>query len=324
MVIRVALATGMALAIVGALGGATAAADDVEPPGVVSLQVGPATQTVEGFQLGSVRVEVGLRDASGVETIDLAERGIWPALWVERIGDAGPGHPMRAATVLERVEGDARDGIWSAELKVPSTWDGDWRVSDLFLIDTLRNEAVVDPASLDLEAAFSVQGRHVPALTMEIDSPDASEGEPITIAGRAWYLDTDEPIAGRLLAAGFDSSCPEPPQGGRAVTTGADGLFAYDAVASPFVHCVFLTEPPTSSFTPDQATVVLVEVAVVAEGQPSPGRPDTATYVGEDMTWVGLMGSGSAVMGAGLLGLGGALIGVGLLLWARRRRAQRA
>ncbi|SCL14593.1 hypothetical protein [Micromonospora inyonensis] len=126
---------------------------------------------------------------------------------------------------LALTSGTAQDGVWSATIQVPSTWNGRWEPSRLVAVDEGSRRLDVDPRNLSSAATLDVAGTHLPAVTMEfVPDPLVGDGR-LTMRGRFFYEDTGKGIPHQPIFFGEDSLWVEHPgvPNGR---TAADGSFS--------------------------------------------------------------------------------------------------
>ena len=199
------LALLLATAVPGIAQAHPGAAADTTPPALVGITFSPGSVAVAGLDLVPVIVGVHLTDESGVVrglSFDLPT----PFVVLER-GSGGDRREEPAELTL--TSGTAQDGVWSATIQVPSTWDGTWPASRVIAGDSVGNELDVDPRTLSIDSRLSVTGTHQPALTLR-QRPDPVVGDaPLTLEGRAYFLDTGEGIPNQELFFGFDNQCVE-------------------------------------------------------------------------------------------------------------------
>ncbi|WP_422743587.1 hypothetical protein ACN27B_04275 [Micromonospora sp. WMMD754] len=219
---------------------AASAAADQAPPVLAGITVSPDAVSVSGVDLVPVTVSAHLTDETGVEPSGEMDGSNLPAVTLLRA--AGADATASQSAELSLTSGTPQDGVWSATIQVPSTWDGEWEVSRLVAVDSAANRLDVDPpASADTRLA--VTGTHKPAVTMRF-APDPLAGDgPLTVEGRFYDEDTGKGIGNQPIYFGQDNLCvesPSPPNG----TTRADGTFSrvYPR-GDDFLHCVGILRP---------------------------------------------------------------------------------
>ena len=224
---------------------------DTSPPRLRDIRFSRTSVKVRGLAVVPVTVSVHLTDPSGVDEIPYA---MTPSPQVT-LGPV-PGWQRVLRPVLTRTAGTARDGIWSATVNVPSTWNGAVRVTAVGAVDRLGN-VLADELTKAESPALRVIGTHRPALTFHYAL--LAEGG-FRIHGRAYYTDTGRPLRRMPLATAYESNCDL--DGGaknnivtdargyyeRRWTTGDPGAFA----------CVALIRPSAS---PQRPTVLAYHVA---------------------------------------------------------------
>ena len=245
--LRIAV-TAFLFAAGGAIAAAPAAlaAADQSPPVLKGITVSPDAVSVAGLELVPVTVTAHLTDESGVEVAYDMGGGRLPYVALKRV--AG-GDPSTQAAELSLTSGTPQDGMWSATIQVPSTWDGQWEVSQLVAQDSAFNRLDVDPPDTPT-SKLDVTGTHLPAVTMRF-SPDPLVGDgPLTVEGRFYYEDTGAGIPNQPIFFGHDNLCVEysaTPNG----TTNADGTFAkVYPKGDGYLQCVGILRPSNVSNTP--------------------------------------------------------------------------
>src|SRR5687767_1356037 len=127
---------------------APAAADDAAPV-VTGITFSTDAVSVEGVDLVPVTVSVGLTDVDGVAESVQDGFPIGPAVRLER---QPAGQTREEHVVLTLTSGTAQDGVWSAVIQVPSTWNGHWEVSRVIAGDQVGNGLDADPRDAGLDA----------------------------------------------------------------------------------------------------------------------------------------------------------------------------
>lgn len=235
-----------------AAGGAVAAAPaavaavDKAPPVLQGITVSPDAVSVAGIDLVPVTVTAHLTDESGVEVVSEVGGGRAPYIALKRV--AG-GDPATQGAELSLASGTPQDGMWSATIQVPSTWDGQWEVSQLVALDSAFNRLDVDPPDTPA-TKLDVTGTHMPAVTMRF-APDPLVGDgPLTVEGRFYYEDSGEGIPNQPIFFGHDNLCVEysaTPNG----TTNADGTFSkVYPKGDGYLQCVGILRPSNVADTP--------------------------------------------------------------------------
>ena len=199
---RSSIRTGIA-ALVVALAGMTAPtvdAADATPPELVDVTASPADVSVSGLGHAVVTLSVHLRDPSGVvRGVPVDGEFPWP---VVSLSNTTPGAAMRYATAyltLPPTE-DPTDGTWVGSFLAPANADGTWRVSGVAAIDGVGNQGGVDPATLGIDARVTVHGTHRPAVTVGFAPQPAKGNQPVSMKGRAYFVDDGSPIGHRTPA----------------------------------------------------------------------------------------------------------------------------
>jgi hypothetical protein len=189
-----------------------AAPKDPTPPKLVSVTFSPSTVAVSGLDTVPVTVGLRLTDDSGVVPEAVSEDCPDPlcdnpGVYLAPVGGGGPRPSWRA---LKLTSGTPRDGIWSTTFAVPSTWNGQWQVRELFAADAHEN-LFVDPTTIGITSKLTVVGVHQPRLSMGF-SPNPVWGHgpgKITVKGRAYFADTGKPIPGLSISKGEDGHVGE-------------------------------------------------------------------------------------------------------------------
>jgi hypothetical protein len=183
-----------------------AAPKEPTPPKLVSITFSPSTVAVSGLDTVPVTVGLRLTDDSGVitgEANDACPDPLCdnPGVYLAPVGGGGrpPWHPLKLTS------GTPRDGIWSTTFAVPSTWNGQWQVRELFAGDAHEN-LFVDPTTIGITSKLTVVGVHQPRLSMGFSpNPVVGHGSgKITVKGRAYFANTGKPIPGLSIWKGED------------------------------------------------------------------------------------------------------------------------
>jgi hypothetical protein len=157
-----AVLLGVVLVLTGAATPAAAAAPpDSAPPTLVDIEFTPDAVAVAGLALVPVTVNVHLTDESGVQAVHSSTDGSFPFILVNRVSG---GSRLTEVATLSLTSGTIQDGVWSASVQVPSTWNGQWQVTTVVAVDTVSNKLEIDPRTTPIEAALAVTGTHQPAL----------------------------------------------------------------------------------------------------------------------------------------------------------------
>jgi hypothetical protein len=202
----VAVAIVGAIIVVGALparAGPAAPSDpatstDTSPPRVGDISFSRTSVRVSGLAVVPVTVSVHLTDSSGVAEIPF-DMTPSPQLTLSPV----PGFRSKLRPVLARTSGTAKDGVWSATVNVPSTWNGTVRVVSVGAVDRVGNALAGDVTAAQA-TALRVAGTHRPALTFNY-APLAGGG--FRIHGRAYFTDTGRAIGRLPLATAYESPC---------------------------------------------------------------------------------------------------------------------
>ena len=174
-----------------------AAASDTSPPRIRAVWFSRRSVAVSGLAVVPVTVSVRVTDPSGVAEIPHSFSAS-PQLTLGPV----PGFRSRLQPVLARTSGTVTDGIWSATVNVPSTWNGTVRVTSVGAADRLGNVRR-DELTGARAPALRVRGTHRPALTLHYSLlPDG-----LQISGRAYFTDTGRPLARMPLATSFEMGC---------------------------------------------------------------------------------------------------------------------
>lgn len=230
------------------------AAADTTAPTLEGITLSTNAVSVSGVDLVPVTVAVRLADDTGVVVGGQAEDAQLPNVLLEGEFD---GRPRSEPVELAHTSGTPQDGVWSATVQVPSTWDGHWEISRVQAMDDAGNQLRVDPRTVGITAALDVTGTHQPAITWKF-VPDLVIGDgPVTIRGRLYDSESGEGFGNQPISFVEDNLCVE---GGATFngTTAADGTFSrrYPHVI-PFPHCVGIPRPSNVGIS---ASFIVVQV----------------------------------------------------------------
>jgi len=164
--------------------GSPVASVDTSPPRIAAVWFSRRTVAVAGLAVVPVTVSVRVTDPSGVaenpHSFDASPQ--------VRLGPV-PGFQSQLRPTLARTSGTVTDGIWSATINVPSTWNGTVRVMSVGAADVLGNVRR-DELTVARAPALRVRGTHRPALSINYSLlPDG-----LRINGRAYFTDTRHAI----------------------------------------------------------------------------------------------------------------------------------
>ena len=185
-------------AVAGPATGEVATVDDNSPPQVRDVRFSRSSVKVRGLAVVPVTVSVRLTDASGVAEIPHAMTTS-PQLTLGPV----PGWQKLLRPVLTRTSGTVRDGVWTATVHVPSTWNGTVRVTAVGAVDQRGNVLAAELTKAQ-SPALRVVGTHRPALTFAYE---LLAGGGFRIHGRAYYTDTGRPLRRMPLATAYESGC---------------------------------------------------------------------------------------------------------------------
>ena len=242
---------------------------DTSPPQVRDIRFSRTSVAVAGLAVVPVTVSVRLVDPSGIAEIPY-DMNPSPQLTLSPV----PGFQSKLRPVLSRRSGTATDGVWSATVNVPSTWNGIVRVDSVGATDRAGNVL-----SRKLAAAqaprLRVKGSHRPALTFTYA---LLPGGGFRIHGRAYFTDTGRPIRKRALATGYDSGCDFEGGAVNDIVTDARGRYEKrwpngDKAAA---GCVALISPAAGKQRP---TLLAYHVA----SAPRQSIPDAAMLQAQDL-----------------------------------------
>jgi hypothetical protein len=246
-----------------------AAAADTSPPRVEDIRFSRASVRVSGLNVVPVTVSVHLTDATGVREIPHAMTPS-PELTLTPV----PGFQSKLRPVLSRTSGTVTDGVWSATIHVPSTWNGTVRVTSVGAEDRAGN-LLSEQLTGAQSPALRVRGTHRPALTFHYS---LLAGGGFRIHGRAFFTDTRRPIARRPLATSHDSGCDFDGGAVNNIVTDARGYYEMrrDADESGTAGCVALI----GRAAPGQRPTLLTYAIAWA---PQPAIPDAALLQPHDL-----------------------------------------
>ena len=147
---------------------------------------------------------------------------------------------------------DPTDGTWVGSFLAPANADGTWRVSGVAAIDGVGNQCGVDPATLGIDARVTVHGTHRPAVTVGFAPQPAKGNQPVSMKGRAYFVDDGSPIAFRRITIGWgqDGCVNQILLGNTTTTTDAFGYYGL-TLRPPLDQlrgCAFLTDPIAAPF----------------------------------------------------------------------------
>ncbi|XTZ16288.1 hypothetical protein ACQSSU_02480 [Micromonospora echinospora] len=230
--------------VLAAPAGLAAPASDTAPPAVEDITVTPDDVSVSGVDLVPVTVSVHLTDESGVEVVSEMDGVYLPRVTITRVS-GGPA--VTEGVELALTSGTAQDGVWSATIQVPSTWNGVWALSRVVAVDSGGRRLDIDPRNSPLAATLDVSGTHLPAVTMEfVPDPLVGDGR-LTVRGRFFYQDTGKGVPNQPIFFGVDNLCVEHPgtPNGR---TAADGTFSrVYPTSDESLRCVGILRPSNVS-----------------------------------------------------------------------------
>ncbi|MBO4205868.1 hypothetical protein [Micromonospora echinofusca] len=221
-----------------------------------------------------------LTDESGVEESTGMDGVSTPLALLQRVS---AGARQTAGAELALSSGTAQDGVWSATIQVPSTWDGQWQVTRVVASDTFGNKLDVDPRTQSQSASLRVTGTHQPALTLTfVPDPVLGDGR-LTMQGRAYYVDTGAGIPDLGLFIGVDNTCVEGRNSPNA-TTNAAGLYSktFSGNLNNALHCVGIPRPSNISRSPEYIAYQGAFPRVKYKVQASAGRE--ALALGQKLT----------------------------------------
>jgi hypothetical protein len=231
-----------------------ALAADTAAPELVGVSLSRTRLAVSGLGLVPVTLRVHLTDESGVEPVSSEPSVTTPLASLERISG---GEPRGASAELTLESGTIRDGVWSAVIQVPSTWNGVWAVTRVTAWDVAFNHFEVDPRAAGMERRLRVRGTHQPAMTMRIVPDPVPADAPVTVKGRFYYRDTGAPIRNQPIFAGNDNLCVEYVSEPNA-RTDRNGRYSvtFPRGSAPWLKCVGILRPSNLAFYPDYIVVM--------------------------------------------------------------------
>jgi hypothetical protein len=235
--VRIAIATAVVLAA-SVLSAAPVAAADTTPPQLVDVQLSTNTVSVSGLNSSMVVASVHLTDDVEVcaSCSDMGG-GSYPYVVMSRTDGKWD------ARILTLASGTVTDGTWTTTFPIPSTYDGDWRVSEIGAFDTSLNLLDIDPSTHGMLRTLHVTGTHQPRLSFGFAPRPVSRGQRVWAKGRLTYADTGAPIPNQPLTIGFDSDCAEP-GGAFRLATDPRGYYSYSYIVTEnALTCVFLVTP---------------------------------------------------------------------------------
>jgi hypothetical protein len=244
-----------------------AASTDTTPPRIRAIWFSRRSVAVSGLAVVPVTVSVRVTDPSGIAE-NMVGSGASPQLTLGPV----PGFQSTLRPTLTRVSGTVTDGIWSARINVPSTWNGTVRVTSVGATDLAGNERR-DELTGPRAAALRVRGTHRPALSLHYTLRPGG----FQIRGRAYYTDTRRPLARTRLATAHDSACDLEGGAANTIVTDSRGLFAQRWIdTDTAAACVALTGATAPGQRP---TLLAYRIAF----PPPPAIPDAAMLQSEDL-----------------------------------------
>jgi hypothetical protein len=240
---------------------------DTSPPRIRAVWFSRRSVAVSGLAVVPVTVSVRVTDPSGVaenpHSFDAS-----PQVTLGPV----PGFRSQLRPTLARTSGTVTDGIWSATVNVPSTWNGTVRVTSVGAADRLGNVRM-EELSGARAPALRVKGTHRPALTLHYSLlPDG-----LQISGRAYFTDTRRPLARTALATSFESGCDLDGGAVNDIVTDARGFYVkrwvYPDTAAGCVALIGATAPG------QRPTLLAYRIAF----PPPPAIPDGAMLRSEDL-----------------------------------------
>jgi hypothetical protein len=231
-----------------------ALAADTAAPELVGVSLSRASVAVSGLRLVPVTLRVHLTDESGIEPVSSEPFVTTPVAALERISG---GEPRHAGVELTLESGTIRDGVWSAVIQVPSTWNGVWAVTYVTAWDVANNHVELDPRAVDMERRLRIRGTHQPAMTMRIMPDPVPADAPVTVKGRFYYRDTGAPIPHQPIFAGDDNLCVEYISEPNA-RTDRHGRYSvtFPPGSAPWLKCVGILRPSNLAFHPEYILVM--------------------------------------------------------------------
>jgi hypothetical protein len=234
----------------GLVSGSPAAAAEPAPPTLVDVRLSRTTVAVRGLATVAVTVSVHLTDPSGVvESSNPEIPAPWPLVQLTKVsGPKTGGAPTYAARDLDLTSGTPQDGSWTTTIKVPSTYEGTWQVTNVTAQNKAGGTLSVDPRTKGITRTLGVTGSHQPALSFGFAPPVVVGAQRrFDVKGRAVDADTGAPVKGLVLTLGTgkQENCGAFGYGGSASTvTDAHGYYAFKALGTDeFYYCVISTVP---------------------------------------------------------------------------------
>lgn len=261
----------LACAVPVAVGSATPAAAAGTVPTIASLSVSPTTVAASGLTPATVTVSIRLTSAVALSPSCTLNDGGQPGsagafIMLTRTTPADPRVgslvPARTAHALNLTSGSGTDGSWTAQIAVPSTWVGTWRVATVFACrpNDVTSESV-DPDTVGHGGAFTVTGTELPALSMGYrPNPVPWNASTVRVQGRLVNGETGAPLARRRLDWCRDTGCGI--DGGytsTVVITDDAGYYRYTLGVSPLFSSlqVWTTPVPATWFGTQRVSLVL-------------------------------------------------------------------
>jgi hypothetical protein len=243
------------------------ASSDTSPPRIRAVWFSRRSVAVSGLAVVPVTVSVRVTDPSGVAE---NPHGFDASPQVT-LGPV-PGFHSQLRPTLARTSGTVTDGIWSATINVPSTWNGTVRVTSVGAADRVGNVRR-DELTGARAPALRVRGTHRPALTLHYSLlPDG-----LRITGRAYFTDTRRPLARTPLATSFESGCDLDGGAVNDIVTNSRGFYmkrwVYPDTAAGCVALIGASAPG------QRPTVLAYRIAF----PPPPAIPDEAMLRSEDL-----------------------------------------
>jgi len=243
------------------------ASSDASPPRIRGVWFSRRSVAVTGLAVVPVTVSVRVTDASGVAEIPHG----FDASPQVTLGPV-PGFRSQLRPALARISGTVTDGIWSATVNVPSTWNGTVRVTSVGAADRLGNVRR-DELTGARAPALLVRGTHRPTLSIHYSLLPGG----LQISGRAYFTDTRRPLARTPLATSFESGCDLEGGAVNDIITDARGFYVkrwvYPDTAAGCVALIGATAPG------QLPTVLAYRIAF----PPPPAIPDEAMLRSEDL-----------------------------------------
>jgi hypothetical protein len=283
----IAVAVGLGISLVAVT---PAAAADTTPPELVDVSLSTDAVSVAGLNFKRVTILVHLTDDTGVVEYRLPDDEFTPFVSLTR--DKPGGHDTRP---LSRSSGTRTDGVWTADVLMPSTYDGTWRVSRVRAEDDSSNVLDVDPATIGIVRTLEVTGTRQPHLTLDF--------LPARPSGRArahgrLTTDTGRPISGRVMFVEFVQADWPFPGPRRRVTTKADGTHHFRMPTRYDGACVDVVAPVPARLYFDRLTVAWITGACGGPRPASIPPPPSDTLAAEPTGNVPGSPSGLAALAA--------------------------